>query len=273
MNGELAQLVCLASYGTAWLAGDGTADPPDLQHQNSTFRFVGTLEFVDPGTGPTLTTVRDWLLLLRSRGTRRLWLVIADPKPRPAAWGPVDEHLMVAFVNTGAWTLLATSDTDATMWRRTWVPGHPDAPDRRVWGVRYDAQPVAAEVPTPTSVEQASRALTEVMTRARVFSAREDMDRWVKHFDGVLAGDDRDLEFSDMLSPAYPPAAQRLARSANGAWVFGGMGSWNDEGFADEQVNATYQDISRTLYLAVLQALVASADCPLAGPVAEASGG
>ena len=258
----MAQLLCLASYGTSWLAGDATEEPPDLEAQNSTFRFVGTLQFVDGAAGQTLTSVRDWLHELRNRGTQRIWLVIADPKPRPASWGPIDEHKLVGFVNTGAWTLLATSDTSATTWRRTWVPAHPDAPDRRVWSVRYDGQPIDAASPTPLSVEAASKALTAILARARAFAAREDLDRWVRHFDGVLAGDDRGLEFTDMLSPAYPPEARRLALSAGAAWVFGGMGSWNDEWISDP-ATAEYDEISRAMYAAVLQALVASVDCPL----------
>ena len=259
MNGELAQLICLASYGSTWLESDGTAAPLDLERENSTFRFVGSLEFADAGTGQTLTTVRDWLTELRRRGTERLWLIVAEPKPRPAAWGPVDEHMLVGFVNTGAWTLLATSDRGATIWRRTWVPAHPDAPDRRVWSVRYDAQTVDAVAPTPPSLEAASATLIDVVTRVHDFSVRENLGRWVEHFDAVLTNDDGGLEFTDMLSPGYSPAAQRLAMTASAAWVFGGMGTWNDE-WVSSEATAEYEELSRALYVAVLNALVACVD-------------
>ncbi|GAB3914442.1 hypothetical protein GCM10011575_44990 [Microlunatus endophyticus] len=39
------------------------------------------------------------------------------------------------------------------------------------------------------------------------------------------------------------------------AWVFGGMGSWNDLGFPDEGVEQDYEQLSSTLFAAVLTAI------------------
>ena len=54
--------------------------------------------------------------------------------------------------------------------------------------------------------------------------------------------------------------AQQLAAMAARAWVFGGMGSWNDLGFELRAVEAEYDEVSRNLYAAVLLALLASAN-------------
>jgi len=42
------------------------------------------------------------------------------------------------------------------------------------------------------------------------------------------------------------------------AWVFGGVGSWNDVYYQDPEAAAEYAAVSRNLYGAVLLALVAS---------------
>ncbi len=40
------------------------------------------------------------------------------------------------------------------------------------------------------------------------------------------------------------------------AFVFGGMGSWNDTGFADREMQARYERVTRQLYIAVMDGLV-----------------
>lgn len=42
------------------------------------------------------------------------------------------------------------------------------------------------------------------------------------------------------------------------AWVFGGMGSWNDLGFSDADSHHRYQEVTRRLYDGVLRAFVAT---------------
>jgi len=48
-----------------------------------------------------------------------------------------------------------------------------------------------------------------------------------------------------------------LIFEAGYAWVFGGMGSWNDIGFQDEKDRQLYEDLSDKLYDLVIAALVA----------------
>jgi hypothetical protein len=50
---------------------------------------------------------------------------------------------------------------------------------------------------------------------------------------------------------------------AQAAWVFGGMGSWNDLGFAENDLQRQYEQITRELFTAVLQACVSAANIDL----------
>ena len=60
------------------------------------------------------------------------------------------------------------------------------------------------------------------------------------------------------LGPAnsYPLAAKQLLFAAGNAWVFGGMGSWNDLGFDDCETNALYDRLSAQLYTCINTAVV-----------------
>ena len=62
-----------------------------------------------------------------------------------------------------------------------------------------------------------------------------------------------------MLPAAYTPQSRHLGPTAARAWVFGGMGSWNDIGFVDGAVQSEYRELSGLLCAATLRALLAIA--------------
>jgi hypothetical protein len=79
-------------------------------------------------------------------------------------------------------------------------------------------------------------------------------------FDTALrGGTDADR---DLLPAAYPAAARMLSATASAAWVFGGMGSWNDLSFQGP-LREQYERVSEDLYLAALDALVAATNADL----------
>ncbi len=53
----------------------------------------------------------------------------------------------------------------------------------------------------------------------------------------------------------YSLDARQLLAMASRAWVFGGMGSWNDIGFTDAARNEEYRRVSQELYRAVTDAI------------------
>jgi hypothetical protein len=59
-------------------------------------------------------------------------------------------------------------------------------------------------------------------------------------------------------------AARRLLAIATNSWVFGGIGSWNDLGFVEDQ---RYQSVSEPLYGAMMNAFLASVNSPFDAPV------
>jgi len=251
------------------LAGAGDTEPPALDLESSTFRFVGSLAF-HIGSGMSApeadaATVGDWLRQLRDRQARRLWLFVAAPKPTQGAAPPAEEHQLVGFANAGRWFLLVTGGRLCEIWRASWTVGDRNAPAQRIWSVRYGgayAEPTTT--PPRPDVESATGRLAAVLRQARAFAKRQGLDSWAGWFERALdVGDDAPFH-GDMLPPGYPSAARHLTAMAAQAWVFGGMGSWNDLSFEDQTAATEYETISRNLYRAIQVALVASVNTHLA---------
>jgi hypothetical protein len=262
MNGELSQLICLASYGTTWLREPAAAEPPDLT-RNSTFKYVHSTEFAR-NSDPVLANPSTWLNELSLRGYRRLWLAIPEVVPIRARWPYLEPHLEVGFANGGHWYVLATGSRQTDEWAATWSVIEPRPSDKRIWKVRY-AGTLADGAPTlRPDVGQANSALDRALTDARDFARRIGEANWATHFDEAISlTDDRPPYQPDLMDPSFPGTARRLISKASRAWVFGGMGSWNDLGFENEAKRAEHAEVSRLLFATLLQACVAAVNCPL----------
>lgn len=276
MNGELAQAVCLAGHGSSWLAGTGDSVPPALDQENTTFQFVGSLQF-HLQAGPTLgestaTTVRDWLLQLRDRGVDRIWLWVPEPKPVTTSGPPMEEHMMAGFANAGRWGLVATGERHAEVWRPFWQVGDREAPESRIWSVRYEGSSTGPVSPPHVDLDRATTRLTAALEAALAFAERHALRTWAGWFERALAVSDEIPFYPDLLPPGYSHEARRLAAMGAQAWVFGGMGSWNDLGFEDESAAAEYEAVSRNLYNAVLVGVEASVDSAFEPPVGPFAG-
>jgi hypothetical protein len=256
VNGELGQLIAIASHGSTWLAGPPDAPPPALESSSWTFRYVGSLRFTLEGASGAedVRSLEGWLVGLRGRGVERLWLTTADAGPVRVGRTPVEERYLVAFAGAGSWSLLATGSSNE-VWRASWTVGDQGAPDQRIWVVEYRGMALEERVepPRPSTVEKGLR-LREALHAVREFAASQDLDEWADVFVGAA---EAGAEADDLLAGGAAPEAHALAAAAARAWVFGGMGSWNDLSFQGE-AQQRYEQVSEELYRAVLGALVAA---------------
>jgi hypothetical protein len=265
VNGELAQCVYLASHGSSWLASrDPGLPPPDLGQESWAFQFVGALEFEltgSPGREARASTAADWLSQLRDRRVARIWLVIPEARQVAVGTTAVGEHALAGFANAGRWSLLAAGRQQPEIWRAGWTVGDRGAADRRIWSVRYEGACVDRVMPQRPELGVAEMQLNWALVEARDFAAKQGLTDWASLFERVLAAGDESPDRALLLPTTYSADAHRLLATADQAWVFGGMGSWNDLGFADAAVEQEYQQVSRDLYAAALVAVLASTNC------------
>ena len=257
MNGELAQAIALAAHGSAWLR-EPSGPAPGLESA-STFDYVQSISFVLDGR-EIASSVSAWFDGLRGRAIDRVWLEIPD-ESTGGRW--LADHLASAFAGGGRWQLRATAGSFAEVWRPGWSVDR-DAPDGRIWQVTYAGERVrAARAPDSTA---SSESLADVLAAVRAFASQEVPD-FVENFDlAVAALDGRDPGppyYRDMLPPSYPQRSHALVAACAHAWVFGGMGSWNDVGFTDEALSRQHAELSRRLWHAITTTLVAAVNVDL----------
>lgn len=249
MNGELAQAIALAAHGSAWLGGRTGPAPPPLETSNSTFQFVRAIRFGLAGSfmksAIESASVEEWLVALQKRQIARIWLATGEQAP---------------------WFLIATPRKgDAEVWRATWTVDDAEAVDRRIWGVRYAGRRDSkVEVPRLNPADAQARLAT-ALEEAETFAREQGVDEWSAVFSAAARlGDvvDPVPPFHPDMFPAtaFGRAARRLLAMATRAYVFGGMGSWNDVGFATPEATESSERITRELHAAVLDAFVAAAN-------------
>ena len=259
MNGELAEAVALVAHGNAWLS-DFSGAPGDIANfetENSTFQFVRSVAFEVKSRwrrSSEVRSVEDWLRAISRAGVRKLSLYAGDSEP-------------VAFANEGSWGVVGHGrERPVDAWFGRWEVNR-DAVDPadlkpRIWEVRYDrARSGVPPTLEPPELGNTLEQLRIVLTEASNFAANDDfLATFVSSFDEALALESLDEPsiawHPDLLpSVGYGLDARRLLAMGSRAWVFGGMGSWNDIGFADAETRDHYREISAHLYQATLDAV------------------
>jgi len=254
MVGTLAQLIALVSNGNAYL---GACD--DLQNfypNNSTFKFCNSIIFVDMKKFLRVTETRvannpcEWLSWLKHHYCRRLYLRYAathDPQ--------LPDHLSVAFAGGGGtWYVVSAFPNSVDYWLNRWEVTDRNAPDKKIWTVTY--RRVATQKPKlETLINDLSpckKRFESVLKQVEAFAARNDLDYFAQCFQNgleALASDNPMILYHEDLLPdvGFSLEAKQLIAAASAAWVFGGMGSWNDLGFDGEEQNE-YERLSKELY-------------------------
>ena len=266
MNGELAQLIALAAHGSVWLQ-DSRGPAPELMDGNSTFQYVGNVEF-DMGRtrllrrSRVLSLVSDWFDALRLAGVTRLWLVCPLSPESP-------EHFEApSFANEARSSLLAIGGKRDRLWRAHWTVPDPQAPDSTFWTVRFSQAPVADIPVRRPDLHETETALVAALREAQLFArGHEPLEDWARWFQKAIelcsARDPQPPYHPDMFPrTGFPPDARRLLAIATQSWVFGGMGSWNDVWF-DGDDQGRYREVTSALYDSMLRGFEAAVNSAL----------
>jgi hypothetical protein len=244
VNGELAQLCALVSHGNAFLGGQDT-DPPELFGANNTFDFVRDVRFVFDGGREVHGTSR-WFDALRVGGCERMSLAIARTTPTYA----------VAFVGGGDWHIHAAGGSTPGAWYGNWAYRRDSK--REPWEIAYVTIACAGgHGNTPLAV--ASARLAAALDVAEAFDRKAEVG-FVEDFvraRELLGARDPGTKLTRDLLPegGYGLEAQQLLGAGATAWVFGGMGWWNDFSPEDPAVGREHEQITQTLFGAVLDAI------------------
>jgi hypothetical protein len=254
VDGELAQVVALVAHGNAALVG--TADLSDLEASNSTFQYVRSVTFEVPARRRTraVSSAVEWLDAASRWKIGRFSLVGGGGR-RPRG-----------FANEGDWGVLGHAPDRVCAWYGSWVVNSegvdPANLKPRIWEVSYRVSAREGRIePAPVDLDTRRTELVEAITEARDFAGVDPhLQTFIAWFEEALAmasnpGPVPPYHPDMMPVEGYPTEARQLLSMATRSHVFGGMGSWNDIGFADQDTKARYEATSERLYRAVADAV------------------
>lgn len=265
MKGSIAQMAALACFGNAFLAGKPFAP---FFPGNSTCQFCDHIRFVvrerklfgGEKERVIASTPDAWFSSLQEAKAReiRLWHGSSGDSSLP-------DRMSAAFVGGGGdWTLEVLLPGDQSeYWAENWHVWNYEAPERRIWRVDYSRFWKGAASPEPrVSLAEAHAKLWESLRAIHTFSQSNPCGSFSGQFAKAIEaleskgeaphGYHRDLAPEGLL----PPEALALFDACQIAWVFGGMGSWNDLSLEGGE----YDRVSENLFQALNEAICAAAN-------------
>ena len=258
----------LTAYGSAFLARPASGIP-ELFPTSSVFRFTHSIEFwrharrfgvfrADECVGDRCA---PWYADLRTRGALTIRLGRSAATPRNRVLAP---HVEAGF-SGGLDTVMAVrfADRHCALWSGRWAVTARKHPEQRIWsvkvhGVRTHASPYEGPdlFAATGRLDAALEAVLSLVAGRRYF---ESWERTFRNARACLFSSAREIEYHPDLLPSedYDLQARRLLAAASQAWVFGGMGSWNDVALEDD---GRYKPFTIELFEAVLDAVLAAAN-------------
>jgi hypothetical protein len=271
----IAQIIALTTHGNAFLTGSPPFDPSAFYPANSTFIFCEFVQFADlrPAAGgweesEYAPDPSGWFTRLKRDGVFRLRLAYSPSSGQELGDKKVSDRMMVGFVGGGGrWLIEAMKPGGSDYWEGRWIVGDGERKDRRIWRVTHGR--IATDQPTidrpvmDMPVLQAQLAAN--LEAIGDFARRQKMAGFAKAFDAGLASLSSSEPYTGVyhsdLAPAaaLPLSAAQLLGAAQAAWVFGGMGSWNDVSFEGED-QVLYDRLSEELYHLLIVSIVTAAN-------------
>ena len=266
MNSPLAQIVALTCYGNASLNGAGMAP---FFPGNSTCQYCDSLDWVEMHKnlfGKTkeknvARTFEDWIARLRKQGAAAIRLH-HESRNSPT----ISDRMSAGFVGGGGyWNMeVLRKDGQSDFWAARWVVWNQQAPGDRIWRVTYGLLNTAStRSDTRRDLTAIEADFKKALQAIHAFSARENCTGFTDSFAKALqamANPQAETEYHKDLVPQdqLGATATGMLKAASCAWVFGGMGSWNDMGFQGA-AQQEYEKVSDDLFNVMNEAVAVAA--------------
>jgi len=228
MKDEIAQIMALVGYGNAFLQGIQVSfdknHPAGFHYFN--IRFV---EKLPENLLARKTILADnpnlWFKYLKDNNINRLYLSFQTSTDLG-----LEDHISSAFVGGGSqWNIIAEKGDKYDIWQTKWQMEFGDLKVYYFQALKDINLPKIAK----TTVDQAKLYLREILKDMVAFTVKSELDNWEKVFQGAqdflsIEDPSRLLQQGFLPESCFSLEAKQILAACDQAWVFGGMGSWND---------------------------------------------
>jgi hypothetical protein len=270
VQGTIAQVITLTIYGNAFVVGAPAFDVSGFYPANNTFLFCEYVRFVDlRQKGAACEEVAYavdppiWFARLKKDGVYAIRMVYGPAVGQNLGDKQIADRMLVGFVGGGGkWLIEAITPNGSDFWEARWDVGDQNRTDDRIWRVTYGR--IASNRPTlerpAVDLYELKSRLADNLAAIGNFARMRKLEGFAKAFDAGLAQlNAQDPYKGAAPDRALPLAAAQLLGAIRAAWVFGGMGSWNDLCFeGDDQ--SLYERLSEDLYQLLNAAIGAAAN-------------
>jgi hypothetical protein len=267
MTGSLAQLISLASYGNEFLQSGYIL--PDYFPDSTVFQFCNTIKFCDrkkffllekPQVVIIAENPNKWYEYLKRTGCEKIRLYYQSTKGEQGT----DDFKSAGFVGGGGLWLIETIHAKySDFWTNQWEVTKKEDANRRIWSVTYAiAHKKQATTDVQIDLQQTHSLLDSTLKEIANFAFERNFSGWGDTFDKarhVLKSETPTTTFYKegfLLERNYSLIARQILYAAMSAWVFGGMGSWNDLYFENKNENRLYDSLSEKLYSTINQGVL-----------------
>lgn len=267
LQGNIFLDFVLVTHGNWFLTGQPLTD---FFPQHDAFRFIEFVKFTTWSGQVFAEDANRWLEKLRDaqcQGIRVQWIPSVNPL--------FSDRITVGLVGGGGRRFIETIyPRGSDLWEARWETRDRNHPERKIWNIHYRRIQKNNRCMSfrEYDTEELSESLHRILQRAVSLTQRHGpgYGYWAKAFEKGLnclaATEEPDLE-GIALKNQLPLLEAKLLAAAQNAWVFGGMGSWNDIGF-DGQDQKEYERISEELFPLLSDSLTAVVNrtCPSTYP-------
>jgi hypothetical protein len=275
MQGAIAQIIALTTYGNAFITGSPAFDASGFYPANSVFTFCehvrfaylrekdAVIEEVAYADDPL-----EWFACLKRDEIYALRLIYGSTEAQKPGDERIADRRLVGFVGGGGrWLIETITPSGSDFWEARWQVGDQNRADNKIWRVTYGR--IASSRPTlerkAVDINELKTRMVDNLAAIAEFARARNLGGFARAFDAGIA----QLNAQELCNSAYhadlapelalPLEASQLLCAAQAAWVFGGMGSWNDLWFgADDQ--SIYERLSEELYQLLNAAIVTAAN-------------
>ena len=250
MNGELLQMMQLVVTANHYLKTGEFIDCVSYAHVGSLDFIVERRLFGFWKSKKTLNSVKEWTQWLRSNQVREIFLLLG--------WRDGD-RIRSAFANgVDQWEIVCCFKDYVMMWE-TWIQFNEN---QQNWKYIYQANHIEVANSESPPMENNLTVLIGALKEIELLAEKLELVAFARCFSNAW----RILE-GESIAPTYEvdwhglldQERKSIFEALTWAWVFGGMGSWNDGiSFAAEEkgLKEEYDLLSGTLYQEILKALI-----------------